>query len=136
MFPIGLAQLRPAGSAADRHPFAADSHTGTLAARDRAFRLADASRASAEIPQLSRRVESFMAISPLGEDRGLAQPRKLHEPLTRRRNLAVDSAAAYIAWTVTPQIFEREDAVMAVDPLHSDRVPPNLVDPADFRGRL
>ena len=98
------------------------SHAG-----DRALGLRHAVRASAKISELRHRVDRLVAVNPSDEHRRLAEPRQLAHPQARGRHLAAHVAFACVAQTSAAQILEREDAVVAVDPLHADGVAPYFV---------
>ena len=67
------------------------------------------------------------------QDLAVAQPRKLPHAYRRGRHVTAQVALALVAHTSAAQIFQREDAVVTVDPLHADGVAPYFVQPFDLR---
>src|SRR5271165_7015559 len=98
-----------------------------LAAGDRALGLRHAVRASTKISELRHRVDCLVPVNPSDKHRRLAEPRQLAHLQAGGRHLAAHAALACVAQTSAAQILEREDAVVAVDPLHADGVAPYFV---------
>src|SRR5262249_49774697 len=74
-----------------------------------------------------------VTVAPRDEHRLFSQPGELPELALRRRYHALDRSAASIARAEAAQVLERIDAVVAVGPLHADRVTSNFVEPLDLR---
>jgi hypothetical protein len=104
--------------------------------RYRSFRLSHTMGASAQIAQLRGRVKRFMTIDPLEINGGVAEAGELEKALAGGGDFAFDPVGASIARTSAPKIFQRQDAVVSVEPLHADRIAADFVESANFWGRL
>ena len=89
--------------------------------------------APAQTSELRHRIDGLMPVDPSDKQRCFAQPRKLAHPHRRGRHLTVQVALARVAQTSATQIFQRENAVVPVNPLHADGVAPDFVQPFDLR---
>jgi hypothetical protein len=79
---------------------------------------------------------SSPCLHPLKINRGVTEPRQLEQPLSGRGYLALYAASTCIARAKSPQVLEREDAVMAIGPLDANCVASNFIQPANARRRL
>jgi hypothetical protein len=75
-------------------------------------------------------------VEPSDVNRGVAQTGEPEHTLRILHYLTINVPAACVTWTIPPEILKGINAVMAVNPLDSDRIAADIIESADLRGRL